>query len=116
MTASTPDPIDTYSRMRVETASHSRIVCMLHDRCAMQLRQIRQGNDEKRKLLDRTQNILVLLQHSLKKNDATSRSLYHLYDYCYCLLESGTSSEITNAYALLNTLRQTFNYLQKHPG
>ena len=116
MTASTPDPIDTYARMRVETASHSRVVCMLHDRCTMQLRQARQENNGKRELLDKTQNILVLLQHSLKQSDATSRSLYHLYDYCYCLLESGTASEIANAYSLLNMLRQTFNYLQKHPG
>ncbi|MBN1760134.1 MAG: flagellar protein FliS [Chitinispirillaceae bacterium] len=116
MTASTPDPFDTYSRMRIETASHSRVVCMLHDRCALQLRQAKQFPDERRAMLDKTQNILVLLQHALKQTDATSRSLYHLYDYCYCLLESGSDREIANAYTLLNTVRQTFNYLQKHPG
>ena len=116
MTTSAPDPFDTYSRMRVETASHARVICMLHDRCTMQHRQARQETDHTRDLLDRTQNILVLLQHSLKQTDATSRSLYHLYDYCYCLLESGSDREIANAYTLLNTVRQTFNYLQKHPG
>ena len=116
MTASTSDPIDTYSRMRIETASHARVVCLLHDRCALQLRQAKQAPDERRAILDKAQNILVLLQHAIERNDATSRSLYHLYDYCYCLLENGGDREIANAYSLMNTLRQTFNYLQRHPG
>ena len=116
MTASSSDPIDTYSRMRIETASHARIVCMLHDQCALQLRLAKQSGETRRSMLDRAQNILVLLEHALKMTDATSRSLYHLYDYCYCLLETGGDREIVNAHSLLSTLRQTFNYLQKHPG
>ena len=116
MAASTPDPIDTYTRMRIETASHARIICMLHDQCALHLRQAKLSDATRRDHLDRAQNMLVMLQRALKETDATSRSLYHLYDYCFCLLENGGNREIANAYSLLNTLRQTFNYLQKHPG
>ena len=116
MTASPPDPIDTYSRMRIETASHAGVVCLLHDQCVLHLRQAKLSDAGRRNALDRAQNILVFLQHTLKETDATSRSLFHLYDYCYCLLETGSDREIANAYSLLNMLRQTFNYLQKHPG
>ena len=115
MTVPLPGPIDTYTRMQVETASHARLVCLLHNQCVLHLRQAELTESSRRDQLNRAQNILVLLQQSLKNTDATSRTLFHLYDYCYCLLEKGNDSEIINAGAILDILRQTFDHLQKHP-
>ena len=105
-----------YTKLQIETASQRRLICMLHEQCVVQLRQALQTNDTlRRQLLDKVQNILVILQRSLKLNDATSKSLFHLYDYCYCKLERDTAPDISNTMNILDILRQTFNQLLKHP-
>jgi flagellin-specific chaperone FliS len=116
MAASPPGPIATYSRMQIETASHARLVCILHEQCSLRLRQARQTAGSRRVLLDNIQNMLIVLQQSVKKTDATSRTLLHLYDYCYCLLEEEGSAGIDNVISIIDPLRQTFDHLQKHPG
>ncbi len=116
MSPSPNDEIRVYSRTQIETASQPKLICMLHDQCVLQLRHARSIDQSlRRPLLDRVQNMLVILQRSLKITDATSQSLFHLYDYCYCLLEYDARDELTNAQRIIDTLRQTFEELQKHP-
>jgi flagellin-specific chaperone FliS len=104
-------------RMQIETASQPRLICILHDQCALQLRHVLSGElKDHRTLLDKSQNILVLLQRSLKQTDATSRSLFHLYDYCYCMLEKDDPDAIEKTLGIINTLRLTFKQLRKRPG
>lgn len=104
-------------RTQLETASHQRLICMLHEQCAFLLRQaIGADASLRRPLLDRVQNITVLLQRALKNTDATARGLYYLYDYCYCICEQTGATGLTHALAVIEGLRQTFDRLQKHPG
>ena len=102
--------------MQIETASIPHLVCMLHEQCALHLRQaLRNDSSLRRPLLDRVQNILVLLQRSLKPTDAATKGLYHLYDYCYCLCEHHGDTELTHAGKIIDTLRQTFDELRRNP-
>lgn len=104
----------TYHRVQIETAPIAHLVCMLHDQCALHLRlAMRSDSPLRRRLLDRVQNILVLLQRSLDPIDAPAKSLYHLYDYCYCLCEHESPTELGHAASIINTLRKTFNELKR---
>ncbi|MBN1577230.1 MAG: flagellar protein FliS [Chitinispirillaceae bacterium] len=116
MNTSQTDPTQVYLRMQIGTASHQRLVCMLHEQCSLQLRQALEIDPSlRRPPLDRVQNMLVLLQRSLKPADATAKGLFHLYDYCYCLLEHDTATELIHARGIIDTLRQTFDQLRRHP-
>ncbi|MBN1306500.1 MAG: flagellar protein FliS [Chitinispirillaceae bacterium] len=108
------DTAQYYLRMQIETASHPRLVCMLHEQCCLQLRQAL-GTDPalRRPLLDRAQNMLILLQRSLKPADAIAKGLFHLYDYCYCLLEHESTAEMIHARGIIDTLRRTFDQLRR---
>lgn len=110
------DKARIYSQTQIGTASHARLVCLLHEHCAGTLRHAL-GVDppQRRALLDRAQNILVLLQRSLKLDDTTANGLFHLYDYCYCLCEHDAQAELTNAYMIIDGLYRTFDKLQKRP-
>ncbi len=106
--------IREYTRLQVETAPVSGLVCMLHSRCAVLLRQaLLDERAFRRPVLDKAQNILALLQRSLKGNDATSRTLFHLYDYCYCRLEGEIAMELEHALAIIESLAEVFDNLRK---
>ena len=108
--------IQDYSRIQVQTATHARVICMLHEKCEQLIRQAISGDDPGNRLqLDRAQNIIVQLERSLTDVDQVSRSLYLLYDYCYCSLESGDSSDCRKALQVIAALRDTFNLLNKMP-
>ena len=108
------DPTQVYLRTQIETASHPCLVCMLHERCCLQLRQAL-GCDPalRRPQLDRAQNMLVLLQRSLTPADSIAKGLFHLYDYCYCLLEHDTVTELIHAHGIIDTLHRTFDQLRR---
>ena len=115
MSARTTD-IHRYTELQIETASQRRLICILHEQCVLQLRNaLREERSVRRPFLDKSQNILVILQRALQLDDATSRGLYHLYDYCYCRLESNETAEIRNALRVLEVLSGTFGHLMKHP-
>ena len=110
-------PARAYMRSQIETASHQRLICMLHEHCVFLLRQsIGTESSLRRPLLDRVQNIIVMLQRALKNTDATANGLFHLYDYCYCLCEQTESAELTHAITIIDGLQETFDRLQRHPG
>ena len=117
MNTAATNPAQTYHRMQIETASIPSLVCMLHEQCALHLRQA-MGSDSplRRSLLDNVQNMLVLLQRSLKPIDAIAKGLYHLYDYCYCLCEHESKTELEHAVKIIDTLRWTFDELRRNPG
>ncbi len=107
--------IQDYSRIQVQTATHARVICMLHEKCGQLIRQAVSGDDQNnnRLQLDRAQNIIVQLERSLVDKDQVSRSLYLLYDYCYCSLESGSESDSRKALQVITSLNDTFKYLCK---
>lgn len=110
-------PARAYMRTQIETASHQRLICMLHEQCACTLRQaIKVDTPNRRTLLNRVQNIIVILQRALKITDATAKGLFHLYDYCYCLCEQNGTTELTHALSVIDGLQHTFDRLQKRPG
>ncbi len=101
-----------YSSMQISTSSNAANLCMLHTKCTYFLKQVLQQNPkQKRLLLDKVQNILAELEHSLIVDDNLSRSLFYIYDYCYSLLETTDTEKIENALSLLTVLRDTFDEL-----
>ncbi|HEX2959167.1 MAG TPA: flagellar protein FliS [Chitinispirillaceae bacterium] len=108
--------IKDYSRIQVQTATHARVICMLHEKCEQLIRYAIYSEDQNGRLqLDRAQNIIVQLERSLIIVDQVSRSLYLLYDYCYCALESGTVSDSKKALQVITALKDTFTILNKRP-
>jgi flagellin-specific chaperone FliS len=89
---------------------------MLHEKCEQLIRFAIYSDDQNCRLqLDHAQNIIAQLERSLIKEDQVSRSLYLLYDYCYCSLESGDASDCRKALEVIASLRDTFNLLNKNP-
>lgn len=106
--------IQDYSRIQVQTATHARVICMLHEKCEQLIRQtIDREDPDSRSHLNNAQNIIVQLERSLADNDQISKSLYLLYDYCYCSLESGISADSRKALQVISSLKETFNRLNK---
>jgi len=106
--------VNDYSRLQIETASQSRLICMLHEQSCILLQLAADSSpQERRVILDKVQNIVILLQRSLVITDATSQSMYHLYDYCFCQLEQEADASIEHSLRILRTLRETFNQLHK---
>jgi flagellar biosynthetic protein FliS len=106
--------IRDYSRIQVQTASHARVICMLHEKCEQLIRFAFSSDDQtSRQQLDRAQNIIIQLERALYDGDQVSRSLYLLYDYCYCSLESGSASDSRKALQVISSLRDTFTILNK---
>lgn len=105
-----------YSSMQISTSSNTVNICMLHTKCTYFLKQAlqQQNPDQKRLLLDKVQNIIAELEHSLIVEDNLSRSLFYIYDYCYSLLESTNAETIGNALSLLQVLRDTLNELSSN--
>jgi flagellar biosynthetic protein FliS len=108
--------IQYYSKIQVQTATHARLICMLHEKCEQLIRQtIDRGDSDSRSRLDHAQNIIVELERALDDSDQVGKSLYLLYDYCYCSLETGTSYDSRKALQVISSLRETFNRLNKRP-
>lgn len=106
--------VHDYTRMQIETASQSRLICILHEQSCVILQQAAASDAQlRRPFLNKVQNIIILLQRSLVIGDTTSRSLYHLYDYCFCQLENDDDRVIENSLRIMRTLRETFNQLHK---
>jgi flagellin-specific chaperone FliS len=114
-TINTRDAADCYLTMQIKTASKSKAIYMLHDRCIYFLLKSKIAPLEKSSLLRKAQNILSQLQMSLKVNDSVSSSLFYLYDYCYVCLERGYDQDRANALEILRMLQQTFRELLKKP-
>jgi flagellin-specific chaperone FliS len=109
------DSMHQYIRLQIETASQQRLVCLLHEHCTVTLQQaLKTAEKQRRPLLDKVQNMLVILQRAIDIKDATSKTLFHLYDYCYCRLEHVSTTEISNALGIIDKLRHMFDYLRKH--
>lgn len=108
--------IQDYTRIQVQTATHARVICMLHEKCEQLIRLAISSEVQDRRLqLDHAQNIIAQLERSLVNSDQVSKSLYLLYDYCYCSLESGVSSDCVKALGVIASLRDIFNFLNKRP-
>jgi flagellar biosynthetic protein FliS len=114
MTAPT-DVALQYSRMQLETATHPRLIWMLHAKCAQLLRQAALAGAavERRMLVTRVQNLLAELEACLKITDEVSKGLFYLYDYCYCLLDTDNLENHALALRHLVRLSDTFWALLK---
>lgn len=104
--------IKVYARQQLQLATPPQIICKLHQRCA-QLLQLctTHSREDARSLIDQAQNIIAQLERSLKVDDQLSRSLYLLYDYCYCQLEKERVDEWRKALMIMSNLRDTFDQL-----
>ena len=103
-----------YASMQIQTASNSRVICMLHAKCISLIQkasEIQNDQSGRRLLLDRAQNILAELERVLVVDDDLSQGLFYLYDYCYCLLENSEKDSYRQAISILSLLRDTFNTL-----
>ncbi|MCX7727588.1 MAG: flagellar protein FliS [Chitinispirillaceae bacterium] len=101
---------ELYKREEIETAPKQKILSLLHKRCLQILKEslLTVNVLKKRLLLNRVQNILSFLEHSLNITDETSLSLFYLYDYCYSLLESDDTTNITYAKEILSIIGSAF--------
>lgn len=101
-----------YRASRIETASLGRLLSMLHEECCLRIKEaITTGTDAGRRSLDRAQNALALLQRSLLSvddSDAAGQGLFHIYGYCYGLLEHGSPDDLENVLCLVDPLREVF--------
>jgi flagellin-specific chaperone FliS len=104
-----------YSKTQIETASKSKAVYMLHERCMYYLLRARSFSSERSRCRDKAQNILSQFQRSLRITDAVSRSLFYLYDYCYICLERGGDPDIAHALEIMGVLRDAFRKLLRRP-
>lgn len=103
-----------YARMRLETASHERIIWQIHAKCGQLMAQAASADPaHQRMLLTRAQNLLAELEGSLKITDEISKSLFYLYDYCYCLLDSDDPKSHDLARKIISRLRDAFAVLLK---
>lgn len=104
--------VHTYLKMQLTGISPEKRICIVHDQCAVFLRQaLERDTRQRRSLLDKAQNLLVVLERALSENDPTSESLFYLYDYCYCLLEAHEDDTILKALSIVTQLQSTFNDL-----
>ncbi|GEM_PF-1470198 len=104
-----------YRAARIETASLGRLLSILHEECCLRIKEaIAGGTGAGRRSLDRAQNALALLQRSLlsvDESDAAGQGLFHIYGYCYGLLENGSQDDLENALDLVDSLRALFGEL-----
>ena len=111
-----PELAHYYARVQVATANKAKLLCMLHEHCVRLVVQSLSSPAPLRPALNKAQNILAQLEHSLIVNDQVSKGLFYLYDYCYCRLETSNEEEHRNAASILIPLRDTFEkLLNEHP-
>lgn len=104
--------VHTYLQMQLTGIPPEKRICIVHDQCTVFMRQALEREDlQRRPLLDKTQNLLVVLERALNVDDPTSKSLFYLYDYCYCLLEEQGNAAISKALSIITQLQSTFNEL-----
>lgn len=103
-----------YKRTQIQTAAAPRIICMLHNRCANLIQKaIDSGDKPDRKIITQAQNILAQLERSLIIEDDLSKSLFYLYDYCYCRIESGETDKLKSALSVISPIKDAFEQLLK---
>ena len=103
-----------YTVMQLETASHPKIIWMIHAKCVHLIQQAALTDAMFRKnLLIRAQNLLAELEGSLKITDEVSKGLFYLYDYCYCLLDTDDPQDHSLALKVLSSLRDTLGTFLK---
>lgn len=115
MTSTLPKVAEHYRRMQIQTASHSKAICMLHEKCLQLIETASRKSEQRRENLDWAQNILAQLQKVLRRGDEVSDSLFLLYDYCYVLLEKGGKQECRTAQTIVRHLTFTFRALARRP-
>jgi flagellin-specific chaperone FliS len=99
--------------MQVATSA-PRILSMLHSRCVTLIKQTLRNKAVGKKSLVDAQNILAQLESSLIIDDDLSKSLFYLYDYCYCRLESGNPDDLRRVLNVLEPLDEAFRVLAKN--
>ena len=98
-----------YLRMQVETAPRSKQLVMLHERCVLLAKEsMALSGPQRRSTLNTAQNIIALLQRSLRINDEVSQSLFYVYDYAYSLLETGGNEECRNMIRVFGVISDAF--------
>ncbi len=103
-----------YALMQLRTATHPRIVWMMHSRASLWIRQSAFFEmPHRRNLLCRAQNLLAELECSLRVTNDLSRALFYLYDYCYLLLETNDQKDHLLAVRVLSILTDAFGILLK---
>lgn len=99
-----------YALMQLRTATHPRIVWMMHSRAVLWIRQSSLfGMPHRRNLLSRAQNLLAELERSLNVTDDLSKGLFCLYDYCYLLLETNNPADHALAQRVMSILSTAFS-------
>jgi flagellin-specific chaperone FliS len=112
---SSPDVADYYATVQIQTASKTRAICMLHEKCVQFISASLDSPPERYSFVVKAQNILSQLERSLIREDRISQSLFFLYDYCYVILERGGDEDLNNAGEILAILRDTFLVLARRP-
>ena len=114
-TLSYPDVAEYYAAVQIQTASKTRAICMLHEKCVQFISAALDSPPERHTFIIKAQNILAQLERCLIRNDTVSQSLFYLYDYCFVILRRGTDEDLTNAGEILAILRDTFSLLSRRP-
>ena len=105
--------VQVYARQQLQLATPQQTICKLHQRCVQLLHRLTtQSADNEHLTLNQAQNIIAQLERSLKVDDQLSRSLYLLYDYCYCQMEKNSVDEWRKALLIMSNLRDTFDQLR----
>jgi len=114
-TLSYPDVAEYYAAVQIQTASKTKTICMLHEKCVQFISAALDSPSLRHSSIIRAQNILAQLERSLVRDDAISHSLFYLYDYCFVILRRATDDDLTNAGEILAVLRGTFSVLARRP-
>jgi flagellin-specific chaperone FliS len=103
---------ERYSRTQLETAGHPWVIWMMHARCVHLIKSAQGAAPAekvyKKNLLIHAQNLLAELEGAIKVTDELSKSIFYLYDYCYCLIESDAPENLALAHKTLSLLRDAF--------
>jgi flagellin-specific chaperone FliS len=111
-----PSPADIathYSRLQIQTASLPKAICMLHERYLFLASLLDGERLDRAIIVGKAQNILSQLQASLIVSDSVSQGVWHLYDYCYMLLERGGREDIARSMEVMEILGTTFRALMR---
>ena len=100
-----------YKKIQIQTASHEKIICMLHERCYELMQKALNSKSvfERHEYICKAQNILVQLQKSLINTDSVSQGLFYIYDFVYLLLQKERQNQsLGSAIRVFNKIQDTF--------
>ncbi|MDG5815080.1 flagellar protein FliS [Chitinispirillales bacterium ANBcel5] len=104
--------IRQYEIMQITTPGAARLICLLHEKAVYFIKKGMIINSTQ--MISKAQNLIAVLDMSLRDVDEVSSLLHNLYSYSYHLLDKKDRASLKNACLIMNHLKVTFCTLSRH--